>query len=322
MTRRAFLAAPALAAAQAGRSRFGVARDSFRFRPYTDTLEFLERCHQMGAAGIQGALTSTDPAYIRRLRARAEQLGMYIELQSRMPGANMEQFVAIMKAGAELGARCVRVVNPGPRRYEAFKSLEDWQAAVAEADSSLRRALPIARSTGVALAIENHRDWTLEEFLARMKQYASEYAGCCLDFGNNFALLDRPLDVVEALAPYAITTHVKDIAAAETRDGFTMSEVPLGAGIIDVKRAIDIVRRARPDIRLVIEMITREPTPVPCLTDRYWSLMPRVSARDMARALRLVPERAYPFPRVDGLPEAAQRRLEEEHVRKCLAWSA
>src|ERR1700685_2953470 len=40
-----------------------------------DTFEFLEHCHSLGAAGIQSAIHG-DPI---RLRARAEQLGMYIE---------------------------------------------------------------------------------------------------------------------------------------------------------------------------------------------------------------------------------------------------
>ncbi len=40
-----------------------------------DTIDFLERCHALGAAGIQSQI-SGDP---HRLRERAEQLGMWIE---------------------------------------------------------------------------------------------------------------------------------------------------------------------------------------------------------------------------------------------------
>ena len=40
----------------------------------------------------------------------------------------------------------------------------------------------------------------------------SEHVGVCLDTGNNVALLEDPMEVVETLAPLAFTTHIKDMA--------------------------------------------------------------------------------------------------------------
>src|ERR1700694_3694396 len=98
-----------------------------------------------------------------------------------------------------------------------------------------------------------------------MKDKSSEYLGVCLDTGNNIALLDNPMDVIERLAPYALSTHFKDMAVEPHADGFLLSEVPLGEGIVDLQRAAAAIRRAHPKMRFTLEMITRNPLQVPCL---------------------------------------------------------
>ena len=61
----------------------------------------------------------------------------------------------------------------------------------------------------------------------------------------------------------------------EYRDGFLLSEVPLGAGVLDLApRRQGSLRTARPEIRLNLEMITRDPLKVPCLSDGYWTTFP------------------------------------------------
>ena len=85
------------------------------------------------------------------------------------------------------------------------------------------------------VGVENHKDWTVEEMVPLLKSYSSDYLGACIDFGNNMSLLDDPMDVVEGLAPFVINTHIKDMAVEEYADGFLLSEVPLGEGILDLK---------------------------------------------------------------------------------------
>ena len=59
------------------------------------------------------------------------------------------------------------------------------------------------------LGIENHKDWLVDQQVALMKQYSSEYLGVCLDTGNNMAVLDDPMETVEKLAPYTFNVHSK-----------------------------------------------------------------------------------------------------------------
>jgi len=69
---------------------------------------------------------------------------------------------------------------------------------------------------------------------------------------------------------------------AEYPDGFLLAEVPLGEGFVDLPRIARMLRRARPDIHLNLEMITRDPLRIPCLTDYYWATLEKVPARELA----------------------------------------
>ena len=68
----------------------------------------------------------------------------------------------------------------------------------------------------VLLAIENHKDWRVDELVDILRRLKSGHVGVCVDFGNSIALLEDPMEVVEAMAPFAFTTHVKDMASPRT----------------------------------------------------------------------------------------------------------
>ena len=90
MTRRKLLYGAAVAMTPFAKSeedkpsplKMGIATTSYMtvWRPH-DTYEFLEHCHALGASGIQAAITG-NPS---KLRARAEELGMFIEAMVPIP---------------------------------------------------------------------------------------------------------------------------------------------------------------------------------------------------------------------------------------------
>jgi sugar phosphate isomerase/epimerase len=328
MNRRTFLVTAAAAGALTAdqpRSKMGIAVTSYlSFGRPKDNLEFLEHANALGAGGIQMPLTSRDPDYIRKLRARTEQLGMYFEAiagLTALPAKELDPaaFESTVAAAKQAGALAIRVNCLPGRRYENFTNLADWEKAVAQSHRNIDAALRIVEKHQVPLAIENHKDWTADEMAALMKEKASRWLGVCLDTGNNIALLDDPMATVETLAPFAISTHIKDMAVASYPDGFLLSEMPLGEGMLDMRRIVDTIRRARPETRLTLEMITRDPLKVPCLTDAYWATFPRRNGLYLARTLRMARDR--PLPVVSGLAHEAQLRLEEDNVKKSMAYA-
>jgi sugar phosphate isomerase/epimerase len=302
----------------------GIATTSFmNSRRARDTIEFLEYCNSLGAGGIQASLTSTEPAYIKTLRGKAERYGMSVEVMAGLPRGNIGSFEHTVIAAKEVGAIAIRSTAPGPRRYEAFSSLDDWKKAEAQSRATLERAVPVVDKHRIPLAIENHRDRTLAEFAGLMKKFGGEYFGACVDFGNNIALLDDPMEVVKQLAQYTVSAHIKDMAVEEYSDGFLLAEVPLGEGILPLQEMVDTIAKAHPKTRMTLEMITRNPTPVPCLTEKYWTAMPDRSRKLAGRTLTMV--RAHkptaPLPRLDDLDPAARQRLEEDNVKRCLSYA-
>jgi sugar phosphate isomerase/epimerase len=320
MTRRTFTGALAAAAVPGSSAKLGIASTCFMSASYPkDTMAFLERAHTLGAAGIQMQLTSLDAGYLKRLRDSAERYGMYLETMAELPKQDAAAFERALQAAREAGAAVVRVGCLSGRRYENFSSYDDWKRWVDQARDSIFRAVPVAERQKMPLALENHKDWTAAELAVLVKQISSEYAGVCLDTGNNIALLDDPYEVVETLAPYTLATHFKDMAVAPDDDGFLLSEVVLGDGLLDLRRIVRAIRSARPRTNLTLEMITRNPLRVPCLTSKYWATFPDRSGYVLARTLTMVRRNAgKPLPRVDGLSREALAGLEEENVRKCL----
>ena len=326
MTRRSFAftaGAAALARAET-RASMGVAWTSFMTaRKPKDSVEFLEYAHSLGAAGIQTPLSSTETAYLRRLRDAAERYGMYLETMASLPKEDSATFERTVAASREAGAVAVRVGCLSGRRYETFSTLDEWKQWSDGARTSVFRAAPIVEKHKASLAIENHKDWTSAELSAMLRQISSEYVGACLDTGNNIALLEDPYDVAEALAPFTLSTHLKDMAMRQTEDGFELSEMPLGEGALDVARIVRMIASARPKTRITLEMITRNPLRVPCLTTKYWATFPDRSGYALARTFSLIRQRPVrALPRIDGMDAARLAALEEQNVRKCLAWAA
>ncbi len=325
MTRRDFLGATAAVAIQPQRrSGLGLSPDCFVIaRPPRTAIEYLEKAYSAGAAGVQSTLASQDAAYIRKVRAFLEERRMYLEIATRLPGDDTTEFEAVVRSAKEAGAESLRSVCLSGRRYETFNTLDEWNAFAADAKLRLARAVKIVEKHRFPLGLENHKDWTIDEMVPLLKSYSSEYLGTCIDFGNNMSLLDPAEDLVEALAPFVVNTHIKDMAVEEYEDGFLLAEVALGRGIVDLKRCVEAVRKVKPKVRFSLDMLTRDPLKIPCLTDKYWATFPNRNGRHLARALASVRRHkpAQPLARVSAMDRETQLKAELENVTVSVAYA-
>ena len=172
---------------------------------------------------------------------------------------------------------------------------------------SIELAVPIVEKHRLPLAIENHKDERIDERVGLLRDISSEFVGACVDTGNSFALLDDPYQAVESLAPFAHSVHLKDQALRLAPEGFLLGDIPLGQGSFDLRRFVDAIRNAKPDVRFSLELITRDPLVVPCLLPHYWVTMPDVPGSDLARTLRFVREHEC-----DNLQHVKHRTLDEQ----------
>jgi len=136
------------------------------------------------------------------------------------------------------------------------------------------------------------------------------------------ALLEDPIELSRAYAPWAFTVHLKDLIVKASEEGFHHLDVPLGDGVLDLPRIVGVLREAKLGIRFHLEVITREPHHVPCLTDAYWSTFGDVPARDLARTLGVVKSRPVErLPQFDQLPIQERIAREAEVVGRSLAFA-
>jgi sugar phosphate isomerase/epimerase len=332
MNRRHFIAAASLVAARlllgaagAGAGRLGICTFSchqrWRLTKPVGAAEFYRYARGLGAEGVQSPLRGCEPRTIRDL---VEQTGGYYEGDLRLPKseADLAAFEAEVRQTCEAGATVARAVFTNGRRYETFKSLEDFRAFHEQAKRTLALIEPLARKHRLKIAIENHKDHTTGELAGLMRGISSEWIGVLVDTGNNLALLEEPHGVVEALAPFALSVHLKDMAVQASDDGFLLSEVPLGSGFLDLPRMVSVLRQANPGIVINLEMATRDPLRIPCRTDAYFTTMPNRKATHLETALRLVKHNPPegPVPAVNGKPTDQVLAEEERNNRHGLQW--
>jgi sugar phosphate isomerase/epimerase len=325
-----------LALAQGPKSGMGIGNSSYTVRAladrrsgakeaFTDPLNLLEHCREIGAGGVQASLRTTERGYLNQVRNLAEKYGMYVEVNVRLPReqTDLDEFKKNVQAAKDAGALALRAVTLGGRRYETFDTAEAFAQFAQQAWKSLTLAEPVVRRERMKLAVENHKDWRVDEMVALLKRLSSESVGVTLDTGNNIALLDDPMTTVEALAPYAYSVHIKDMAVEEYESGFLLSEVPFGDGFLDLKKIVQTIQRSQPRTRFTLEMITRDPLEIPVFTEKYWATFGKLPGRDLAMMLVKVRDKksSEPLPRISHLSPEQQLQVEEENVRKCVSYA-
>jgi sugar phosphate isomerase/epimerase len=313
-------------------SRMGVVIHSFwnrktndQERRLDDPLTFLDYCRTLGAGGVQTNLGVRDDDYAAKLRELLATHKLYLEGSIALPrdSGDVDRFTSEVRTAGRCGAKVFRTTLMNGRRYEVFDDVEAYRTFFEKSKRALQLARPVVEKQEVRMAIENHKDLQAPDLLDLVKKLDSPWVGVCIDTGNNLALLEAPQETVDLLAPYAFTTHIKDMGVEEYAEGFLLAEVPLGNGFLDLKKIVAKIRQARPDIALNLEMITRDPLKVPCLTAKYWVTLEHVSGRRLAEMLSLVRARAskHPLPRISELNKEEQLRRETENVQQCLRYA-
>ncbi|RPI11211.1 MAG: sugar phosphate isomerase/epimerase [Acidobacteriales bacterium] len=293
--------------------------------------DLLECAHTLGLGGaqIRGNALPASEADRKAYRQKLDKWGMYLHGDLRLPRqkSDVADFERAVRAHKEAGTTLLGTAMTG-RRYEVFDSLEAFRKHKDQCMESLRLAEPVMRAEGIKLAFENHKDWRWQEQVTMIKQIGSEWIGARVDVGNNISLCDDPMELVEGLAPYAFSCHIKDMAVEEYPQGFLLSEVALGEGILDLPKMVQILRKATPGIKFLLEMITRDPLQIPVYTEKYWvsfaSADSPLNGRDLARTLAMVRAKRpkTPLQRISQLSPAEQLKAEDENNRRCIEYAS
>lgn len=278
--------------------RLGIDSYSLRSQGW-DAFQFLEYSAKIGLDNVHFSerrnLESLDPEYLRRLRQRANELELAIEIGFGSfdkhargfradLGSGEQQMIEYVEAAAVVGSPVVRCYLGAQTERNGEVPFEQH---VEECLRVLRAAAPAARKHGVKIAVENHGGVDLlgRELRWLIEEAGPDYVGACLDTGNGTYGGEDPLITTEQVAEYAVSTHVRDSAVWATEDGAMAQWTVLGEGNTDLKKILAILREKAPDCPIDLEIITgTPPAPVPYKDPKssFWDMYPKMLARDFA----------------------------------------
>lgn len=230
--------------------RFGIGSFAYRwsvgrsyFRPSRPlTLEgFLDKAIRLKVQGVMVCNNfplETYPARrLRDIRALVEKNGMFLETGAR--GKGTEDFLKLLTASEEIGSRLLRIVPEINRELPPVQV----RAQLAACEKYLRPVLKEARKKRITLALENYFGMYTEEMVRMIRKLDDDYFGACIDTSNSAILMENPLQVTRALAPYAKSLHVKDFKPELNPRGNFFLGVALGDGIVDFLQVLSILER-------------------------------------------------------------------------------
>lgn len=172
-----------------------------------------------------------------------------------------------------------------------------------------------AVDAGVKIAVENHAGDMHSTELAQLVEAAGkDFVGVNLDSGNALWTLEDPLDSLRTLAPYVLTTSLRDSAVWETPNGAAVAWTAMGEGQIDLKTYFATFRELCPGVPVHIETISGFNREFAYLTPAFWKAWPQMPADRFARFLALA-RQGKPQPTFQP-PAGEDRRIAEQAYQR------
>jgi len=270
---------------------------------------------------------ATDDGFLRQVRGHAEKLGIKIEMGTwgvcptshafqPQRGSGPEQLGLAIRVAEKLGATSVRcVVGNQVERTDNGPIEKHIEAMIAVCRAVRAQAL----QAGVKIAIENHKELRAEEMRRLVEDAGPDYVGVCLDTGNPIWVLEDPMQTLETLAPYTVTSHFRDTAIWRHQRGAQFQWVPMGDGSIGIDAVVREFARRCPGVTLNLEIIAgRPPDVLAYLEPAFWKGFEKVRGPDFAGFVSMV-ERGRPPAREQKLAPNDPQQQREDLVRS-LAW--
>jgi sugar phosphate isomerase/epimerase len=333
MRRRDFLALTALPLWEATNVRLGVDLFSLRSQGW-NAFQSLDYCAKLGVQVVHfseprflGPLDDED--HLRRVADHARRLGIQLEvgMRSICPSSKMfdasqgsaeQQLERLIRAARLLGSPIARAVLGSMADRAVPPGIE---AHIENTVRVLRAVRSRALDAGIKIAIENHAgDMQARELKTLVEEAGPDWVGVCLDSGNPLWTIEDPHLTLEVLAPYVLTSHLRDSAVWRVPEGAAVAWVRAGEGNVRLEEWVrEFVRRC-PGRTLSLEVIVTGPRVFPYLDPKFWQAYRKTPAWEFARFLALA-ERGTPRPAPPSLSKEEAQKREREDLEASLAWT-
>lgn len=263
---------------------------------------------------------SHDPGYLAQIKAQADRLGIELQvgtlsicplsvLWSDRFGPPEEHLKLTIRVAEALGSPIARCVLG---KVDDRKHQGGIQACIDKTLQVLRNVRSFALDHGIKIAVENHAgDMQARELVALIETAGRDFVGATMDSGNAVWGLEDPLQNLEILGPYALSTGIRDSMLWETKDGAVLQWTAMGEGLIDFKTYFKRFAELCPQTPVQLEIISGRHTPIPYLKDEFWEEYPNTCTRDFMRFMRLA-KRGSPLSPFSAPPGKDLKQAEQQ----------
>ena len=340
MRRRTFLAAGAAAfassgagaSAATGKVKFGLDLFSVRSQGWTP-IQHLDFCAKWGIQVVHFSevrfLGGLEEENLKKVRAHAGQLGIEVEIGmlsicptsrsfNKSQGTAEEQLTRMINAARAVGSRIVRCgLGSGADRTGEVP----MEAHIENTANVLRNVRSRVVDAGLKIAIENHAgDMQAREVKTLIEAAGTDFVGSCLDSGNPLWAIEDPHLTLETLAPYVLTSHVRDTAVWSTPQGAAVAWTRMGEGNIGMEDYIREYAAKCPGRALSLEVIVTGPRFYNYRDPKFWDAFRKTPAWEFARFLTLA-EKGTPHAAPPQVSREAAAARELEDVEASIRWT-
>lgn len=239
---------------------------------------------------------SLETEHLKTLRSRAADKGLQIQLGTwsicptsksfKNKWGTAEEHLALgLRMARDLGSPVIRVVLGSAEDRKTPGGIEQRIADTVKVCQSQRSR---AMDLGVKIAVENHAgDMHSRELVMLVQAAGKDFVGVNLDSGNACWTMEDPLENLENLGPYTLTTSLRDSMIWESTDGAKVQWTAMGEGCVDLKAYFHRFAELCPGVPVHIETISGFAREFPYLKPAFWEAYPGYRATDFARFVAL-----------------------------------
>ena len=266
--------------------------------------------------------------YLKGLKAKAADQGLQIQLGSwsvcptsktfKKDWGTAEEHLSLgIRTAKALGSPVFRVVL-GSREDRATEG--GIEARIADTVKVLKAKRSEAIDAGVKIAVENHAgDMQAWELVTLIEAAGKDYVGVNLDSGNAAWTLEDPLESLEILGPYTLTTSLRDDMIWETENGAKVQWTAMGEGCLDLKKYFARFAELCPGVPVHIETISGFAVEFPYLKPEFWKVWPKARAKDFAKFVALA-KRGKPLPPHRSADNKAEQEYQKGELERSLKY--
>jgi 3-oxoisoapionate decarboxylase len=239
---------------------------------------------------------SHDAGYLKEIRQEADKLGIEIHAGTGGICPTSPKFIDKYGSAEDHLKRTIRVAkavgSPVARCY--LGSMKDRQGPggiqthIKSTIEVCKKVRKHALDAGVKIAIENHAgDMHSRELADLIERAGPDYVGATLDSGNATWIMEDPVDTLENLAPFAVSSGIRDSMIWKIEQGAAVQWTAMGEGCVDMKAFAQKWKTLCPKVPVQLEIISGFSKQFPYLENDFWKPYSAIRADDFSRFLSL-----------------------------------